>query len=154
MNENNFRKMIEYNDWANRRVLKSFKDQAVADEFLLKLLSHILRSEQVWMLRMEGGEYLGINIWSVADVAESEALLESNEKAYKTLIHKREVTETVSYKNTKGVEYSTSVNDILTHVSLHSAYHRGQIAREMRRLGKEPAVTDYIAFVRSLSGSR
>jgi len=36
----------------------------------------------------------------------------------------------------------------LTHVIMHSAYHRGQIALEMRAAGMEPAHTDFIHAVR------
>lgn len=38
--------------------------------------------------------------------------------------------------------------DILTHVLMHSAYHRGQIASHMRANGKTPAYTDFIHAVR------
>jgi len=40
------------------------------------------------------------------------------------------------------------VGDILTHVLLHSAYHRGQIAVDLRAAGLTPAYTDYIHAVR------
>jgi uncharacterized damage-inducible protein DinB len=36
----------------------------------------------------------------------------------------------------------------LTHVLLHSAYHRGQIASQMRGNGQTPAYTDFIHAVR------
>jgi uncharacterized damage-inducible protein DinB len=32
-------------------------------------------------------------------------------------------------------------------ISLHSTYHRGQIATRMRELGAEPAATDFILWV-------
>jgi uncharacterized damage-inducible protein DinB len=37
---------------------------------------------------------------------------------------------------------------MLTHVLFHSAYHRGQIALQMRASGMEPAYTDFIHAVR------
>jgi uncharacterized damage-inducible protein DinB len=40
------------------------------------------------------------------------------------------------------------VEEILTHVTIHSAYHRGQIASDVRSAGLEPAYTDYIHAVR------
>jgi uncharacterized damage-inducible protein DinB len=40
------------------------------------------------------------------------------------------------------------VEDVLTHVLLHSAYHRGQIASQMRAGGEEPAYTDFIHATR------
>jgi len=38
--------------------------------------------------------------------------------------------------------------DILTQVATHGAYHRGQIAKAIRRGGGTPADTDFIIFVR------
>ena len=54
----------------------------------------------------------------------------------------------VEYRNSKGESWSSSVEDILAHVLLHSAYHRGQIALQMRSSGIAPAYTDFIHAVR------
>ena len=53
-----------------------------------------------------------------------------------------------TYTNSQGEVWTSSVADILSHVGLHSAYHRGQIALEVRRSGSAPAYTDYIHAVR------
>ena len=59
-----------------------------------------------------------------------------------------DLSQTVTYKNTKGEAWSSSIGDILTHVLMHSAYHRGQIASHMREQGHTPAYTDFIHAVR------
>ena len=59
-----------------------------------------------------------------------------------------DLSRAVSYKNSKGEVYTSAVEDILTHVLLHSAYHRGQIASHMRANGQTPAYTDFIHGVR------
>ena len=41
-------------------------------------------------------------------------------------------------------------SDILLHVCLHGAYHRGQVAVSMRSGGAEPAPTDFIAMRRGV----
>ena len=38
--------------------------------------------------------------------------------------------------------------DILTHVTMHGAYHRAQIAAAVRESGGEPAYTDFIHAAR------
>ncbi len=58
------------------------------------------------------------------------------------------LAETVVYKNSKGEPWTSTVEDILTHVLLHSAYHRGQIASQVRAGGEQPAYTDFIHAVR------
>jgi uncharacterized damage-inducible protein DinB len=54
----------------------------------------------------------------------------------------------VSYKNSKGEPWSSAEEDVLMHVVMHSAYHRGQIATDMRANGFTPAYTDFIHAIR------
>jgi uncharacterized damage-inducible protein DinB len=54
----------------------------------------------------------------------------------------------VRYTNSKGEPWTSTVEDILTHLVIHSAYHRGQIASDLRNAGQKPAYTDYIHAVR------
>ena len=61
------------------------------------------------------------------------------------------LADTVSYTNSKGEAWTSTVEDILIHVTIHSAYHRGQIASDLRAAGLEPAYTDYIHAVRQRS---
>jgi uncharacterized damage-inducible protein DinB len=44
--------------------------------------------------------------------------------------------------------WANAVGDILTHVAMHGAYHRAQIATAVRESGQEPAYTDFIHAVR------
>jgi uncharacterized damage-inducible protein DinB len=54
----------------------------------------------------------------------------------------------VPYRNSAGLAFESTVEDILLHVCLHGSYHRGQIARAVRQGGATPAPTDYIGFIR------
>lgn len=54
----------------------------------------------------------------------------------------------LTYKNTKGESWTNQTEDILMHVIVHSAYHRGQIAADVRAAGFTPAYTDFIHAVR------
>ena len=46
-----------------------------------------------------------------------------------------------------GPAHPTTWSDSVLQVVMHSAYHRGQVARRVRELGGEPPITDYIAWV-------
>src|SRR5262249_4973018 len=52
------------------------------------------------------------------------------------------------YTDSKGGDWANSVAGVLTHVVLHSSYHRGQIASFLGRTGHTPAYSDYIECVR------
>jgi uncharacterized damage-inducible protein DinB len=54
----------------------------------------------------------------------------------------------ITYRNSAGDQFTSTIEDILTHVAMHGSYHRGQIAASLRAGGDSPSPTDYIAFVR------
>jgi uncharacterized damage-inducible protein DinB len=54
----------------------------------------------------------------------------------------------IVYTNQTGKSFRNTPRDILTHLGMHSHYHRGQIAILVRQAGATPAVTDFIAFCR------
>jgi uncharacterized damage-inducible protein DinB len=51
--------------------------------------------------------------------------------------------------NTRGERYASRATDVLFHVVVHSAYHRGQVATDVRRAGGAPPVTDYVHATRT-----
>lgn len=59
-----------------------------------------------------------------------------------------DLDEVVTYKNSKGTEFKTSIKDVLIHVALHGQYHQGQINLQLRINDIEPINLDYITFVR------
>jgi uncharacterized damage-inducible protein DinB len=58
------------------------------------------------------------------------------------------LARTVNYKNSKGEPWDSRAEDVLLHVVMHSAHHRGQIAADLRAAGATPAYTDFIHAVR------
>ena len=141
-------KLFNYNGWANSKLADTMKNQNIIDKTVLRLFSHVVLSEQIWMLRMENDDYANKNFWQILTLSECENIIKENQLKYKSLIDEKNFLDNITYKNSKGIEYTNSIFDILIHVSTHSAYHRGQIAKEIRKLGKEPVLTDYIAYIR------
>jgi uncharacterized damage-inducible protein DinB len=43
--------------------------------------------------------------------------------------------------------HNPSLGETLTQVTMHSAYHRGQVNARLREVGAEPPLTDFIAWV-------
>ena len=60
-----------------------------------------------------------------------------------------ELAAEVEYRSGAGETFRNSVADVLAQVVLHGSYHRGQLALLTRQGGGTPAVTDYVAFLRS-----
>jgi uncharacterized damage-inducible protein DinB len=69
-------------------------------------------------------------------------------KDHLNTLQEADLEGSVTYKNTKGEPWTSRADDILMHVIMHSAYHRGQIASDMRAAGFTPASTDFILAIR------
>jgi uncharacterized damage-inducible protein DinB len=46
-----------------------------------------------------------------------------------------------------GQAHPATWTETVVQVAMHSAYHRGQVARRLRELGVEPPMTDYVAWI-------
>ena len=74
--------------------------------------------------------------------------MQSSWRRYLAELSPADFENEIGYRNSKGEPFSSRVEDIITHVLTHSAYHRGQAALEMRAAGLQPAYTDFIHGVR------
>jgi uncharacterized damage-inducible protein DinB len=149
-----FRLMFDYELWANRRVLESLRRSSKRGEGV-RLLAHILAAQDAWLTRLRGQDSSHVAIWPESGLEECEAALERLNKAiadHLAGLDEDGLAAEVVYRNQSGREFRSTPLDILTHLGLHSQHHRGQIALALRRLGEEPAVTDFIAFRREATG--
>ena len=90
-------------------------------------------------------------VWAQLDLAGCESLAYANAEGYGAVmggLSDADLDEKVIYRNTKGEEFSTPIVDILTHVVMHGAYHRGQIARAFGAAGAAAPSTDFILYTR------
>ena len=136
--------------WADEHVLQSLRDAGDDAPRADELLAHILGSELVWLSRIEGRR-TDVPVWPDLSLDECAALAARVRREYERLLATLDaggIRRLVHYRNSAGAEFDSTVGDILLHVALHGAYHRGQIALLVRAGGSVPAPSDYIAFVR------
>lgn len=158
----NIHRHLNYSAWATGKIVEMLQtlpaelwDKEVISSFpsIRKTLYHIWDAEVIWYERMKGGE---VTVWP------STTFNGSNEEFLKFyLAHSNELAAfiatkdnaflegKINYKNMKGIEYSTPVEEILFHLVNHGSYHRGQLITMLRTLGFTQVVnTDLIAYVR------
>ncbi|HEY6337737.1 MAG TPA: DinB family protein [Candidatus Sulfotelmatobacter sp.] len=113
-------------------------------------MAHILSAELLWLERLEqrAQSQPVWPEWSSESCAERIGEVGELWRKYLAGLGPEDLGKTFSYKNSKGEPWASSVEDVLTHVFLHSAYHRGQIASFMRSSGDTPAYTDFIQAAR------
>jgi uncharacterized damage-inducible protein DinB len=143
------RRQFVYDEWANQEVLAAMRSNG-ADGRSLALMAHILSAERLWLERAKQ-QPQSSPVWPKADLDQCEAQaaeLSQLWRQYLELITTGDLTQPISYKNSKGEPWTSTIGDLLTHVIMHSAYHRGQIASHMRESGSAPPYTDFIHGVR------
>lgn len=144
------RRQFAYDAWANREVLARLRTSAAPGARPLQLLAHILSAERLWLERLRQ-QRQSLPVWPDFTLDECETQIAELAKLwgeYLVQISAPELSDKIAYQNTKGEPWTSTVEDVLTHVVLHSAYHRGQIASQVRAGGEQPAYTDFIHAVR------
>ena len=144
----NLRLLFDYDAWANREVLDRLGGSA--PERAVTLAAHIVAADRLWLDRL-GRRPQRMAVWPGLTLDQCHAAAGEVAGEWTTFLDSLDesaLAESCTYVNTKGESWSSAVGDVLLHVLLHSAYHRGQIASAVRAAGAEPAYTDYIHAVR------
>lgn len=140
-------RLLRYDAWANRETLRSLRQTAPSRS--LRWMAHIVGAEYLWITRLRGQEEI-LPVWPELGVEACGERLDHLSRLWPEYLDQTDesLTEAVRYTNSKGETWTNTVEEILTHVVIHSAYHRGQIASDVRAGGGIPAYTDYIHAVR------
>jgi uncharacterized damage-inducible protein DinB len=144
------RRQFAYDAWANREVLAGLRAGLRPIARPLQLLAHILSAEQLWLERIRK-EPQSLPVWPDFTFEQCEAQISNLAQHWREFLGQLSpvgLSDKVTYRNSKGEPWTSTVEDVLTHVALHSAYHRGQIASQMRAAGGQPAYTDFIHAAR------
>jgi uncharacterized damage-inducible protein DinB len=144
-----FGKLLRYDAWANGESLQSLRGGG-APEKAMRWMGHIVGSGTLWLARLRQ-EPQTMPVWPELDFdacAAGIARLADGWPEYLNRLGPEDLEESIGYRNTRGEYWTSSVPDILTHVTIHAAYHRAQIASALRESGREPASTDFIHAVR------
>lgn len=144
------RRLFAYDTWANLETAAALSDCDTPPERALRILAHVVGADRLWLERIRPGGARPV-VWPDLTLEQCrDGLLELGRdwEHYLGSLVPEELRHPVPYLNSKGEEWNSTVKDILLHVISHSAYHRGQVASELRNAGFEPAYTDYIHCVR------
>ncbi|HZS46903.1 MAG TPA: DinB family protein [Blastocatellia bacterium] len=144
------KKLFRYNAWANKETVSSIRTGNPSATNSLRIMNHIAGAEQLWFSRLKQ-EKNPLAVWPDLNLEECEKFSEDVARLWSDYLSKisvSDLTRSIRYVNSKNQEWSSNVEDILMHVVMHSAYHRGQIATDLRQNGSVPAYTDFIHSVR------
>ena len=139
------KRLFRYDEWANREALA-----AASTPRALALMAHVLGTEWLWLSRLRGVPS-PVPVWPEWDVERCGREALALPREWERLLDQAGeagLARSIDYTNSKGERWSNSAEDVLLHVALHGAYHRGQAAAHVREQGGTPAYTDFIHAAR------
>lgn len=145
-----FQRLADHCLAADAALAESLRAAATVPSPVLREYAHILGAEETWLARLERRTARAA-IWPsglLDEVLQLRKLVAESYRAYFAALQNADLERMISYRNSAGIEFSSSVGDILCQVMLHGQYHRGKVNLLLRQSGIPPVPADYIAFVR------
>src|SRR5262249_40054052 len=141
-------RLFRYDDWANREEVTRLRAMISPPLRAVRILAHIASVQWLWLHRMLGGPQPP-PVWPEWSLDEIAAQLNALPAAWHDALPRIDRGASITYVNSLGERWTSGNDDVLTHVILHGAYHRGQIATIVREAGQTPAYTDFIHCTRA-----
>src|SRR3990172_8985050 len=129
--KDHYKDLFVYNNWANQSACESILKTESVDQKAIKLFSHIIASQKIWLSRIESKGDNPVSPWELFPL--EDCLLLSNQVGKEWIQFIDESSEDkflreIIYINSQGKKFNNRIENILIHVVNHSTYHRGQIA--------------------------
>jgi uncharacterized damage-inducible protein DinB len=142
---NDYPRLFDYDQWANHEVLRTLQALQQPPQRSVKLIAHIVGTQFVWYARIMRTPS-PVPVWPDWTLQQTTAPMAEIAEKWKELASRGErfLAAEISYANSKGENWVSRDDDVLMHVVMHGAYHRGQIAADVRASGNEPPYTDFI----------
>ncbi|MEO8663864.1 MAG: DinB family protein [Ignavibacteria bacterium] len=153
--EKYFLNLFGYEHWANNAITYALVKIEELPPKALSIMSHIVDAQIVWLSRIKSID-THVRVWEDYTIEEISGKLEQSSTdliGFLKSISGDDTKKIISYKNSKGEEFRSTLEDILTHLIIHSAYHRGQIILLIKPFVSVLPYTDYIHYVRAVRDS-
>lgn len=147
-----FENLFEYENWANKVIIDNLLSIPEPPEKAVFIMSHIINAQVLWISRIKKST-AAVSVWQIYDKENIADKLKDSSAAIREFLKKIEdndLGKMIGYTNTKGDSFTSVLKDILTHMAIHSSYHRGQIVLLIKPFVKELPYTDFIVFMRSI----
>jgi uncharacterized damage-inducible protein DinB len=169
-----YRALAGYNTWMNARLYalaatlsdaERRQDRGAFFKSIHGTFNHLLLTDRAWLHRFTGDpavsrsldrdgrpiSYRGLD----QDLYEDFELLRAERAKTDTHIEvwvagldEARLTVSIRYRTTAGVAHEHALWPALTHFFNHQTHHRGQVTTLFTQLGRDPGVTDLIAYFR------
>ncbi len=122
-----FESLFTHEHWANLCILEVLVSSASIPPKVLEIFSHEIAIQRIWLDRINNTNS-EVRLNEVFELNIMLELLEINYNEMLAVIDKQDYNQLIAYKIPPGeFDYIITVHEILTHLSLHAAHHRGQV---------------------------
>ncbi|GJM28430.1 MAG: protein DinB [Cyclobacteriaceae bacterium] len=145
-----FYKLFKYNQWANNGLCRHLMALANEPIEVKKRMSHIVAAEEIWYGRIVPLDFQHLAVFDIQPWDILEPRLTASAQRWLDLVENTgDFEKVINYQNLSGRAFTSTMSDIMIHITNHGTYHRGQIATLLRQNGLEPLPTDYIIYSRT-----
>ena len=140
----NINKQMAYSQWATSQWIDFIYNTDDSDQYLRRLISHIVKGERAWLERILKSDW-NKDLWIAEDKPAILLLFEANRRMLQQILQK-DLTGRMSIQRLNGQSYNPTLADILQHIFFHGENHRGQLAYFSARAGLTYPATDYMRY--------
>lgn len=145
------RRQLRFHRWAYEQFAGALEAHEDPPERCVRWLGHLVASDALWLGRILGRPQR-LAVWPELGLAGCRKEMEQlgwEWAEYGRRLDEEELDRAFSYTNSKGERWESRVEDVLTHLVVHGAHHRGQIAAELSAHGVAPPYADFIQAART-----
>jgi uncharacterized damage-inducible protein DinB len=155
--------LLDYSNWANEQYfaqILELPEEEVAKQrpslmnSILISLNHLLMIDKVWMAHMQGKSHPYKSLQTILhdhldDLLTAKRAMNDDVRAYVEGLSEDELEQTVEYELIGGNKGSLPRYLIITHLAIHSAFHRGFIGDMFGQIPLLPAGQDIPVWERT-----
>lgn len=167
MNAQESQTLIDYNSWANRRMLdvaatlseeQFHRDLGGSHASVHHTLFHILGAEWIWLERWKGRTPAALptadQFGSFSEIRERWQIVETEMREFAGDLTDADLLRIVVSKTANGERFELPLGQLVQHRINHSSYHRGAVTTMFRQLGVRPAVLDLFRYFLIKTGQK
>jgi uncharacterized damage-inducible protein DinB len=159
--------LLEFNIWADGKMIDGTRhvspEQLRAKypmpfESIFDTLVHVMGAQRLWLTRWKGSSPPALtppsSFKDLDDLSTAWDALHNELRAFMAGLSPAQLSGSLTYKDTKGVQYTHPLVWQIMHVSNHSTEHRSQVAAMIAMGGYDVGWIDIVYFMRNVSAPK
>jgi uncharacterized damage-inducible protein DinB len=152
MSVETFARLARWDRWANHAVFEVLRAAHGEPANALAAFQHVCEGQMIWLGRVAGVAEPNVPLWGEASLTQVEAWLpeiEARLDGVAASFAAGELDRTITYTNSLGEAYTSTVEECLLHMFLHSTQYRGEAAAFLNAARQRVPDLDFIFWVRA-----